>query len=176
MMNDLKEVLYERKDIEQICARLGKEITEYYRGKDLILVGVLRGAVNFMCDLMRYIELPLTIDFIQLSSYESTTSGELVFKKDCDSDLKGKDVLFVEDIIDTGKTIDYVLKKFADRGANSLEFVTLFDKKERRQIPYTPKFVGDNVPDKFIVGYGFDFNDLYRNLPVVGVLKEELYK
>jgi hypoxanthine phosphoribosyltransferase len=176
MMNDLKEVLYSEQDIKNICKRLGEEITKYYEGKELVLLCVLKGAVPFLCDLIKEIKLPLVMDFVQLSSYTNTSSGNVLFKKDCEVDVKGKDVLFVEDIIDTGKTINRILEEFENRGANSIEFVTLFDKRERRIYPYLPKFVGDVIPDKFIIGYGFDFNEKYRNLPVVGVLKEEFYK
>ena len=176
MIKEIKEVLFTKEQIQEKVAELGKELTEYYRGKDLLVVGILNGAAPFMMDLIRKIDLPLAIDFIQVSSYNGTThQGELVFKKDLNIDVKGKDVLFVDDIIDTGKSAQAIIDLFKTREANSIEFACLLDKKENRIADYNAKFVGFVIPNRFVIGYGLDFDEKFRNLEYIGVLKEEYY-
>ena len=177
MHKDIKEVLYSEEYLDNVNKKLGKEITEFYQGRTPTLIGVLKGASMFMMDLVRYIDLDIEFDFIKVSSYEGTTStGNIRVKKEPDMDITGKDLLFVEDIIDTGRTLKFLSEYFLNKGAKSVEFVTLFDKKARRVVDFHPRFTGIDVPDYFIVGYGLDFNEKYRNLPYVGILKEEMYK
>lgn len=175
MINDVKEILLDKEDILKIVSGLGRKITQDYQGKDLVVVGVLKGATPFMMDLIKEIDLPIEIDFMQISSYSGTKSGTLHLKKNIDVDVKGKDVIIVDDIVDTGKTSMMIIDLFENLGANSVEFCTLLDKKENRVVDFTPKYVGHVIPNLFVIGYGLDFNEKYRNLPFIGILKEELY-
>lgn len=177
--NDIKKILVSEEEIKQTITELGKQLTEDYQGKDLVVVGVLKGASIFMADLVRAIDLYLDTDFMAVSSYGDATenSGEVKILKDLDAQIKGKDVLFVEDIIDTGRTLKYLMELFEYRGAASIKVCTLLDKPERRLFQdLVPDYVGVKVPDEFVVGYGLDFKQKYRNLPYIGVLKEELYQ
>lgn len=177
--NDIKKILVSQEEIKQTISELGKQLTEDYQGKDLVVVGVLKGASMFMADLVRAIDLYLDIDFMAVSSYgdATETSGEVKILKDLDAQIKGKDILFVEDIIDTGRTLKYLMELFEYRGAASIKVCTLLDKPERRVFQdIVPDYVGVKVPDEFVVGYGLDFKQKYRNLPYIGVLKEELYQ
>lgn len=177
--NDIKKILVSQEEIKQTISELGKQLTEDYQGKDLVVVGVLKGASIFMADLVRAIDLYLDIDFMAVSSYgdATETSGEVKILKDLDAQIKGKDILFVEDIIDTGRTLKYLMELFEYRGAASIKVCTLLDKPERRVFQdLVPDYVGVKVPDEFVVGYGLDFKQKYRNLPYIGVLKEELYQ
>lgn len=177
--NDIKKILVSQEEIKQTISELGKQLTEDYQGKDLVVVGVLKGASIFMADLVRAIDLYLDIDFMAVSSYgdATETSGEVKILKDLDAQIKGKDILFVEDIIDTGRTVKYLMELFEYRGAASIKVCTLLDKPERRVFQdLVPDYVGVKVPDEFVVGYGLDFKQKYRNLPYIGVLKEELYQ
>lgn len=176
MLNDVKEILINEKEILSIIKGMGAKITNDYQGKDLVLIGVLKGAAPFMMDLIKEIKLPIQIDFMQISSYEGTKSGQLKLKKDIDVDVEGKDVLIVDDIVDTGKTSSMITELFKERKAKSIEFATLLDKKENRVVDFEPKYVGQVIPNLFVIGYGLDFNEKYRNLPFIGILKEELYK
>ena len=157
--------------------RLGAEITRDYQDKDLVVVGVLKGAIMTTADVLRHIDLPCTIDFVAASSYgsKSETSGEVQICKDITTDLTGKHVLLVEDILDTGVTLTRLCRLLADRGCASVKLCVLFDKPERRIVPITADYVGGVVPNKFIVGYGLDYNEKYRNLPYIAVLKPEIY-
>lgn len=178
MKKDIEEVVITEKEIDQICSRLGKEITNDY--KDIscpLLVGLLKGCLPFMADLARYIEIPLNIDYMAVSSYDGAmSSGSIHIKKDLDTSVFGRDVIIAEDIVDTGRTLNTVVDLLKHRGAKSVEVVTLLDKPEGRIIPFTPKYVGGKCPNKFVVGYGLDFNEVYRNLPYIGVLKKEVYE
>ena len=169
MIKECKEVLFTHDQIQNEVKKIGKEITEFYRGKDLVVVGILKGAAPFMMDLIKEIKMPLEYDFIQVSSYEGTTSGQLRFKKDLDVDIRGRDVLFVDDIVDTGKSATVITNLYKDRGANSIEFACLLDKKENRQIPYEPRFVCFEIPNHFVIGYGLDYNEKFRNLDYIGI-------
>jgi hypoxanthine phosphoribosyltransferase len=152
---------------------LGRQITNDYFGRDLLLVCVLKGAVFFLSDLARQIDLPLAVDFIAASSYAGGTksTGEVRILKDLDCSLKGKDVLIVEDIVDTGLTLSYLCDLFARRSARSIAVVTLLDKPERREKAVKIDYVGFEIPNAFVVGYGLDYDERYRNLPFVGVLE-----
>ena len=157
---------------------MGDQITKDYQGKDLVLIAVLRGAVVFMGDLMRSIDCPLSIDFMAVSSYGegAKSSGIVRIVKDLDIDIKGRDVLIVEDILDSGLTLRYLMKNLSSRHPASLEVATFLWKDVKgKQAAVNPKYVGTHCPDAFVVGYGLDFAERYRNLPYVGVLKPEVY-
>ena len=175
---DVESVLFSEEDIAQIVQRMGAEITRDYAGRDLVLIAVLRGAVVFMGDLMRAIDAPLAIDFMAVSSYgaNAKSSGIVRIVKDLDMDIKGRDVLIVEDIIDSGLTLKYLMQNLANRGPASLEVATfLWKDVEGKQAAINPKYVGTHCPDACVVGYGLDYAERYRNLPYVGILKPEVY-
>ncbi len=178
MLQDIEEVLVSEKQIEEIVARIGGEISRDYQDKNLLLVSVLKGSVVFMADLMRAITIPARIDFMATSSYGSgvKSSGVVKIVKDLDLELKGYDIVIVEDILDSGKTLQYLTRLLRSRGPRSIQICTLFDKPERREVEVTPTYVGAQIPDAFIVGYGLDYDEKYRNLPFVGVLKPSVYE
>ncbi len=176
--NDIESVILSESAISEIVQRMGAEITRDYQGRDLVLIAVLRGAVVFMGDLMRAIDLPLAIDFMAVSSYgaNAKSSGIVRIVKDLDMDIKGRDVLIVEDILDSGLTLKYLMKNLSSRGPASLEVATfLWKDVEGKQAAIDPKYVGAHCPDAFVVGYGLDYAEHYRNLPYVGILKPEVY-
>lgn len=178
MHPDVETILFSEEDIASIVKRMGAEITRDYRGKDLVLIAVLRGAVVFMGDIMRAIDLPLAIDFMAVSSYgdKAKTSGVVRIVKDLDMDIKGRDVLIVEDILDSGLTLKYLMENLSSRQPASLEVAAfLWKDVEGKQAAINPKYVGAHCPDEFVVGYGLDFAERYRNLPYVGILKPEVY-
>ncbi len=174
----VKKVLVSEEEIAEITKRLGKIISTDYARKELVLVGMLKGAMPFMMDLAKNITIPLEMDFIQTSSYHGGTSSStaVMFKKDIDTNVLDKHVLLVDDVVDTAKTITKVLEIFKGRGAASIELCCLLDKPEGRVVPYEAKYVGKVIPNEFVIGYGLDYNELYRNLPYVGVVKDEVYK
>lgn len=176
--DDIQEILYTEEDLKNIVADLGKRISEDYKDKNLFMVAALKGAVVFMADLMRAIDVPCSIDFLSVSSYGSgtSTSGEVRVLKDLDTTLEGRDLLVVEDILDSGVTLSFLLKNLSARNPKSIRLCTLLDKPERRKVDIKPDYVGTHVPDEFIVGYGLDFAEKYRNLPYIGVLKPEIYQ
>lgn len=178
MLNDIQEVLFSREKISEMITDLGSTISMDYHNKNLLMVSVLKGSVVFMADLMRAVNIPCRIDFMAVSSYGSGTksSGVVKIDKDLDLSLEGYDVLIVEDILDSGKTLSYILELFRSRNPRSLKICTLFDKPSRRQVDIVPDYKGSDVPDEFIVGYGLDYNEKYRNLPFVGVLKPRVYR
>jgi hypoxanthine phosphoribosyltransferase len=177
MINDIKSVLYSEETLRETVAELGKKISEDYRGRNLLLVSVLKGSVVFMSDLMRSITIPCEIDFMAVSSYGSgvKSSGTVRIMKDLDRDIRGYDVLVVEDILDSGKTLNYLMDVLYARNPNSIRICTLFDKPERREVDIYADYSGLTVPDEFIVGYGLDYAEHYRNLPFIGILKESVY-
>ncbi len=177
MQNDIAEVLVSEKEIQAKVAELGRRISEDYQDHELLLIGLLRGAIVFLSDLMRAISIPVRLDFIGIQSYgASTESGAVRLVMDLETDIAGRHVLVVEDIVDTGKTLSYLVENLKARQPASLHVCALLDKPERRQVPIEVDYVGFAIPDKFVVGYGLDFAEGYRNLPFVGVLKEHLYK
>lgn len=175
MNNDIKKILFSEEDINNIVTELGTQISEDYKDKNLLMVSVLKGSVVFMSDLMRKITIPCEIDFMAVSSYGNKTvsSGTVRILKDLDRDIHGYDVLLVEDILDSGKTLNYLIEMLYARNPSSIRICTLFDKPERREVDIYPDYKGGSVPDEFIVGYGLDFAEKYRNLPYVGVLKDD---
>lgn len=178
MNKDVERILVTEEELNTIARKLGAQITKDYEGKHLLVVAVLKGSIYFFTDLTRYIELPCQLDFIQASSYGEGTvsSGVIKIVKDISDDLTGFDVLLVEDILDTGNTLKYILDMLEKRNPNSLSVVTLLDKAERRVADVKAKYVGCDVPNEFVVGYGLDYNQEYRNLPYIGVLKKEIYE
>jgi hypoxanthine phosphoribosyltransferase len=177
MQDDIAEILVSDQEIQAKVAELGRHISDDYAGEELLLIGLLRGAIVFLADLMRAIKIPVRLDFIGISSYGvSTKSGAVRLVMDLETDIAGRHVLVVEDIVDTGKTLSYLVENLKTRQPASLRVCALLDKPERRQVPISVDYVGFEIPDKFVVGYGLDFAEGYRNLPFVGVLKEHLYR
>jgi len=178
MIGDIKEVLYNEEVIIEKVREMGEKISNDYRGKNLIIVGVLKGSVVFAADLLRNIKIYCEIDFMAVSSYGKSTesTGVVRILKDLDESVEGKDVLIVEDIVDSGVTLGYLLNYFKTRKANSVEIATLLNKSARRKVDVPVKYIGFEVPDEFIVGYGIDYAERYRNLPFIGTLKPEVYE
>lgn len=178
LITDIEKILITREQISQRCAELGKELTEEYAGKTPLIVGVLTGAVPFMADIIREMDCHLEMDFMDVSSYGNAmvSSGEVKIVKDLNTSLEGRDILVVEDIIDSGRTLAYLVDLFKYRKAASVKIVTLLDKPEGRVVDIKADYVGFDVPNEFVVGYGLDFEQKYRNLPYVGVLKPEIYQ
>ena len=177
MLEDVKNVLISEEEIKEIVKDLGKKITRDYKGKNLFLITVLKGAVVFMTDLMRAIECPCEIEFMVVSSYGRGTqsSGNVKIIKDIDVPLDDKDVLIVEDILDSGLTLSFLMKLLHNRHPRSIEICTLLDKPSRRLADVHAKYTGREIPDEFVIGYGLDYDEKYRNLPFIGVLKPEVY-
>ena len=177
MRADIAEILYTEEQLAEIVKNIGRRISEDYKDKNLFMVSVLKGSLIFMADLMRAVDIPCSIDFLSVSSYGSgtSTSGAVRILKDLDSSMEGKDLLVVEDILDSGMTLSFLLKNLSARKPNSIRLCTLLDKPERRKVDIFPDYVGAVVPDKFIVGSGLDYAEKYRNLPYIGVLKPEIY-
>jgi hypoxanthine phosphoribosyltransferase len=175
---DIEEVLISAEEIQDKIRDLAKQVTEDYRGKDVLLVGVLKGAFVFMADLAREVRLPIEFDFMAVSSYGSSTksSGVVRILKDLDYEITGRDVLLVEDIIDSGLTISYLLRYLEARRPASLEICSLFWKKGEQAVPMDVKYPGFEIPAVFIVGYGLDYAEKYRNLPYIGILKPAAYQ
>jgi hypoxanthine phosphoribosyltransferase len=170
------EVLIDRETLQRRISELGEEISADYAGRDLLLVGVLKGAVFFMADLMRGLTIPCEIDFMAISSYGDSTdsSGVVRILKDLDINIEGRDVLVVEDIIDSGLTLSYLMRNLEAREPASLEICALLTKPERREIEVPVRYVGFEIPNRFVIGYGLDFAERYRNLPYVGILDPDL--
>lgn len=176
MKNDIEKILISEEELREKVAEVGAKITRDYAGKEPVFVGVLKGCFIFMADLMRYVDLPCSVDFMAVSSYNGTnTTGAVKINKDLSSDICGKDVIIVEDILDSGITLNYLKSYLEVRQPASISIVTLMDKPARRKAPVYAKYSCFEIPDAFVVGYGLDYNEKYRNLPYVGVLKPEIY-
>lgn len=177
MNRDIKDVLISEEALKARVSELGKAISERYEGQELLMIGVLKGANVFMSDLMRAVTVPIQIDFIAASSYGTSTesSGIVRIVKDLDYSIEGKHVMIVEDIIDTGLTLKYLFDNFSARKPASLSIISLLDKPERRKVDIQVDYTGFEIPDEFIVGYGIDYAEKYRNLPFVATLKPEVY-
>ena len=176
---DVKKVLFSAEEITEKCKELGKQITEDYaaRGEVPLLVALLKGSIPFLSELMKYIDLPVELDFMDVSSYDGTESvGEVHVIKDLDRAVKDVNILIVEDIVDTGRTLNSISNLLLYKGAKEVRICTLLDKPERRVVDIDVDYAGFNCPNEFVIGFGLDFNEKYRNLPYIGVLKEELYK
>jgi len=177
VLEDIKSIMISEEEISKRVKELGKQLTEDYKGKELLVVGILKGCMLFLSDLVRAIELPLTMDFMVVSSYGATTksSGVVRIIKDLEREIEGKDVLIVEDIVDTGLTLSYLVENFKARNPKSVRVCSLLDKPDRRKAQVDIQYVGFKIPDEFVVGYGLDYGENYRNLPFVCVLKPEVY-
>ena len=177
MQREKQEVLINQQQIIEKVKELGLQISKDYQGKELIVVGILKGAIIFLSDLIRSIEVPLTLDFMAVSSYGAGTSssGAVRILKDLECSVEGKHLLVVEDIVDTGLTLKYLLDNLKARDPASIRICTFLDKPSRRLIPVQPDYNGFAIPDRFVVGYGLDFNEQYRHLPYVAALKPEAY-
>lgn len=177
MHEDLTRVLLTREQLDEKIKQLGRRISEDYTGKNLLMISVLKGSVIFMADLMRAISIPARIDFMAVSSYGHGTksAGSVKILKDLDISLYDYDLLVVEDILDSGVTLSSLLTILKSRGPKSIRLCTLLDKPERRMVAIKPDYVGFEVPDEFVVGFGLDYDEKYRNLPYIGILKPEIY-
>jgi len=169
-------LITEERIIERTC-EIARQVSADYEGKDLWLICVLKGGVTFLVDLMRQITIPHSVDFMATASYGASTesSGEVRILKDLDDPIEGRHILIVEDIIDSGRTIDYVTRILRERKPASLRICTLLNKADRREVDVPIDYIGFDIPNEFVVGYGMDFDQLYRNLPFIGVLKSEIY-
>ena len=172
-MSEHSEVLVTKEDVEKRISEMADEINRAYAGKSLHLVCVLKGGAFFMCELAKHLNMPVSLDFMSVSSYGSATksSGVVKIVKDLDEPIKDKDVLVVEDIVDSGRTLSYLMEMLRDRGPKSLHLCTLLDKPERRVVEVNVDYTGFQIPDKFVVGYGLDYDQHYRNLPYIGVVE-----
>ena len=177
MKEDVLRVLLSEDEIREKARELGGKITADYKNSNLMLVTVLKGAVVFLADLMRQIDVPAEIDFMVVSSYGSgvKSSGVVKIVKDLDVPLAGKDILIVEDILDSGLTLSYIKELLESRGPRSIRIATLLDKPSRRKVDLQADYIGFSVPDEFVIGYGLDYDEKYRNLPYIGILKPEVY-
>lgn len=176
--NDIKEVILTGEDIDKLTGSLAERINNDYKNQEVLLVGLLKGSVVFMSDILRKITLPCSIDFMTASSYGSSTvsSGKVNIKKDLSEDIKGRNVIIIEDIVDTGNTLGAVLKLLREREPKSLKLCSLLSKPDRRvDHSIVIDYLGVEIPDEFVVGYGLDYDEKYRNLPYIGILKEEVY-
>ncbi|MBW7454409.1 hypoxanthine phosphoribosyltransferase [Paenibacillus sepulcri] len=178
MLNDIQEVLYDADQIQQKVSELGAIISREFEGRNPLVICVLKGAFIFMSDLVKTIDIPLEIDFMAVSSYgQSTkTSGVVKIIKDLDSPVQGRDIVIVEDIIDSGLTLSYLIDVLERRNAKSVTLVALFDKPTGRKVELEADYKGFVLPDAFVVGYGLDYAEKYRNLPLIGILKPEIYE
>ena len=178
MHNDIQEILLTEEMLKNKVAELGAQITRDYADKEIFAIGILRGAVVFMADLIRAIERPVQIDFMAVSSYgmQADSSGIVRILKDLDSSITGKHVLIIEDIIDSGQTLSYLIKNLSERKPASIQLCTLMNKPERRKVDLPVKYVGFEIPNEFVVGYGLDYAEKYRNLPYLGILKRSVYE
>lgn len=179
-LDEIGEILISEEEIQDKVKSMGRQITKDYKDKegDLVLISILKGSVFFMADLSRKIDLDLSFDFMDVSSYGDGTesTGDVRILKDLDQPIDGKNVIIVEDIIDTGYTLSYLIDNLKSRGAKSIKIACLLDKKERRKVDFDVDYIGFEIPDEFVVGYGIDYAQKYRNLPFVGIVKREVYE
>lgn len=174
----VSQILFSAADIEARVLQLGQEISRDYESSQPLLIGVLKGVFPFMADLLRAITIPVEVDFMAIANYSSSTrdQGFVRLQKDLDTPLEGRHVLFVEDVIDTGLTLNYLLRNLKARGPATLKVCTLFEKPQRQLVKIPVRYKGFDLPDKFVVGYGLDYRELYRNLPYVGLLKPDVFQ
>jgi len=176
MNQDIERVLLTKEEIQARVAEMGREMTEEYQGKAPIVVGILKGVVPFYTDMTQAMDLPMEQDFMCISSYSGTsTTGQVKFIKDLSVDIRGRHVLLLEDIVDSGLTLSKVVALLQERGPASVKVCTLLDKPAGRKVKFVPDFVGFTIPEAFVVGYGLDYNEYYRNLPYIGIVKKKVY-
>ncbi|MDD3842318.1 MAG: hypoxanthine phosphoribosyltransferase [Candidatus Izemoplasmatales bacterium] len=175
---DMEQILVTHEEILAICDRLGRQITLDYAGKKPLIIGLLKGCIPFMAELIKHIDLYCEIELMGVSSYHGgiAASSDVKITKDLEVSVQNRHILIAEDIVDTGKTLDVISRLLLHRGAASVEVVTLLDKPAGRQVPFVPKYIGKSIPKAFVVGFGLDYDEMYRNLPFVGILKPEVYK
>ncbi len=178
MIADIQEILVDEQALDKRVSELGERITEDYRGKYPVLIGILKGSSVFMADLIRRIPIPVEIDFLKASSYgtEAQSSGNIKLESDLSIDVKDRTILLVEDIVDTGNTLKFLLNRFKSMGAQEVKVCSLLDKPDRREQRIVADYIGFEIPNEFVVGYGLDYNQKYRNLPFIGILKREIYE
>lgn len=178
MHSDIKRILFDENALQKRVEELGRQITQDYAGQELLLIGILRGAAVFMADLIRHIKIPISYDFMAVSSYGDSTrsSGVVRIQKDLNENVEGRHVLIVEDIVDTGLTLKYLLENLQSRNSASVKICCLLDKPDRRKVDVPIDYEGFSIPDLFVVGYGLDYAQRYRNLPYIGILRDELTK
>jgi hypoxanthine phosphoribosyltransferase len=178
MLNDVEKTLVSKEELQARIKELGRQISRDYKGRELMLIGVLKGSVVFMADLIREISIHCTMDFMAVSSYGNSTksSGIVRILKDLDSSIEGKSVLIVEDIIDTGYTLKYLIENLKSRNPKDVKICCLLDKPDRRTVQLDIDYTGFQIPDEFVIGFGLDYAEKYRNLPFIGVLKKEVYQ
>lgn len=178
MIQDIKEILLTQEQLAARVEELGDQISKDYQGKEILMIGILRGAVIFMADLARAVKVPVALDFMAVSSYGQSTSSSGIVRilKDLDEEVQGKHLLIVEDIIDSGLTLKYLLENLKSRNPASIKICTLLNKPERRKAEVPVEYNGFKIPDNFVVGYGLDYAEKYRNLPFIGILKPEVYQ
>ncbi|VEU83068.1 hypoxanthine phosphoribosyltransferase [Acholeplasma hippikon] len=178
MHQDIEEILVSEQEILEISKSMGAHISKDYAGKTPILVGLLKGCIPFMASLVKYIDIPAQMEFMAVSSYHGgiSSSGDVKIKYDLETSVNGRDVVIVEDIVDTGATLSTITKLLLHRGAKSVKVATLLDKPAGRKVEFVPDYIGKTIPKKFVVGFGLDYEELYRNLPYVGVLKPSVYQ
>lgn len=178
MHKDIQEILYSEQELRAKAAELGKQLSKDYERKNPLVVGILKGAIFFITDLVKEMDIDVELDFMDVSSYGNATvsTGEVKIIKDLSTNAEGRDILIVEDIIDSGRTLEYLVNLFKYRKANSVKLVTLLDKPEGRVVDITADYVGFPVPNEFVVGYGIDYAEKYRNLPYIGIVKREVYE
>lgn len=178
MIQDIKEILLTQEQLAARVKELGDQISKDYQGKEILMIGILRGAVIFMADLARAVKVPVALDFMAVSSYGQSTSSSGIVRilKDLDEEVQGKHLLIVEDIIDSGLTLKYLLENLKSRNPASIKICTLLNKPERRKAEVPVEYNGFTIPDNFVVGYGLDYAEKYRNLPFIGILKPEVYQ
>ena len=176
MMNDdIQKISVSEEEIKNIVKRLGTQISKDYEGKNPLFIGLLKGCIPFMSDLLKYVDIECTLEYMKVSSYSGTESTGVVTVQGSMPDVKDREVIVIDDILDTGRTLSLVRKMLEDAGAKSVTICVLLDKPEGRKVDITPAYVGGLVPNEFVVGYGLDYNEHYRNLPYIGVLKEKVY-
>ena len=175
MLDCIESICFSEDEISSIVKKLGEEITKDYDGKDPLIIGLLKGCIPFMSDLFKNIDTNITLGYMKVSSYKGTESTGTIKIDGSIPDVKGRHVIIVDDILDTGRTLNAMKKVLLDNGALSVEICVLLDKPEGRKVNITPKYVGGKVPNAFVVGYGLDYEEHYRNLPYIGVLKKEIY-
>lgn len=178
MHQDIEEILVSENDILEISKSMGAQISKDYAGKTPMLIGLLKGCIPFMASLVKYIDIHAELQFMAVSSYHGgiQSSGDVKIKYDLETSVSGRDVIIIEDIVDTGATLSTITNLLLHRGANSVKVATLLDKPEGRKVEFIPDYIGRTIPKKFVVGFGLDYNELYRNLGYVGVLKPSVYQ